>query len=77
MIRTQSKQNQHNFCLTSTNLPSLQCYILIELLHHCKKELFSSKNMVAPMHVYATAWEGEKGMIYTELYMFHTALSVQ
>jgi len=30
-----------------------------------------------PMHVYATAWEGEKGMIYTELYMFHIVLSMQ
>jgi hypothetical protein len=33
--------------------------------------------MVVQTHVYATAWEGEMGMIYTELYMFHTALSVQ
>jgi hypothetical protein len=47
------------------------CYIIV------KKELFSSKNVVVPTHVYTTAWEGEKGMIYRELYMFHTALSMQ
>jgi hypothetical protein len=30
---------------------------------------------MVPTHVYATAWDGEKGKIYTELYVPHSFVS--